>query len=331
VDDAEERRPVRVVAGGHADLDANRGSRIAATYVLAASVWIVAGGVAVDRLARRVELGLFELELVKGLAFVLVTGGFLWRALRRWSARMQRAAQVERLAAQRLLRAEEMRRTFLAGISHELRTPLTAVSGYAATLEARGEALDATRRRELATRLGASARRLEHLVLDLLEVDRLMRGLGHLRLEEADVTALVRRVVAATEVGARMVTIDGDEARAEVDVPKVERLVEHLLSNTARHTPPGTSVTVHVACAPATVRIAVADDGPGFASEVLEAALLPFAQDTAAAASPSPGIGLGLTLVAEIAALHGGAASCANQPDGGACVTVTLPRSPSPA
>jgi signal transduction histidine kinase len=318
----------RITREVRTELDAGRGHRIAVLYVLVASLWIVVGGVIVDRVARRTGAELFELELVKGLVFVFVTGAFLWRALQRWSVRMEGSARAERLAADRILRAEEMRRTFLAAISHELRTPLTAVSGYASTIEGRGDVLSDTQRHELAARLGANARRLERLVLDLLELDRLMHGLGHLRTEDAELASLARRVVAYTDVGDRHTTVEGDGARARVDVPKVERMLEHLLANVVRHTPADVSITVRVRGDDDAVHLEVADDGPGIAPELLDSIFDPFAQDGAVVASASPGIGIGLALVAEFAALHGGGVAAANRDCGGARFTVTLPRNP---
>lgn len=315
------------------DLDPGRVRRVVGVYLAAAVVWILVSGALVDDVAARLGVTPGQLEVTKGLLFVVVTAGVLHQSLRHWAVRLQSAARTEQEAAARMRHADDMRATFLTGISHELRTPLTAIVGYSETLERRAPALSRVQLTHIAQRLVVNSNRLETLVLDLIEVDRLLQGLGHLQPAAVEITALARRV--AADHG-ELATVVGSPVEAAVDIAKLERLLEHLLDNARRHTPVGTRVTVEVVTVEVAgddhrLRIVVTDDGPGLPPEILGDLFEPFVQDPVAAARPSPGLGIGLTLVAQYARLHGGTASAENRVAGGARFTVELPRTPRPA
>src|SRR6266540_4024014 len=120
-------------------------------------------------------------------------------------------------------RVDDMKKTFLLAVSHELRTPLAAVLGIAITLD--------------------------HQLADLLDLDRLDRPTVTAERVRVDLGELVGQIV--NEAGPEL--LDGRPVKLEtrplplwVDAPKVERIVENLLANAARHTPPGTPVWVRV-------------------------------------------------------------------------------------
>jgi signal transduction histidine kinase len=112
----------------------------------------------------------------------------------------------------------------------------------------------------------------------------------------------------------------------QVDAAKVERIVENLLANTARHAPAEAAVWVSVVptADPAGVTIEVADEGSGVPEELRETIFEPFRQGPDAPPH-SPGVGVGLTLVRRFAELHGGRAWVQERPGGGASFRVWLP------
>jgi signal transduction histidine kinase len=113
----------------------------------------------------------------------------------------------------------------------------------------------------------------------------------------------------------------------EADPAKVERIVENLLANAARHTGPETGIWVRVWAEPEGAVIAVEDDGPGVPAELQHAIFEPFRQGPTA--SPhSPGTGIGLSLVAMFTELHGGRAWVQDREGGGASFRVFLPYRP---
>ena len=238
--------------------------------------------------------------------------------------KVARALAVERDAVRRLQAVDEMKNTFLQAVSHDLRTPLAAILGLAVTLERGKFALEGEDPRDLAGRIATNARKLDRMVTDLLDLDRLSRGIVEPKLHPADVTELVRRVVADSDLleGGR-VSVEGDAIVANVDASKVERIVENLLANASRHTPEDTRVVVRVLPAEGGVTIVVDDDGPGIPPEMRREVFEPFRQGPDAP-DHAPGVGIGLALVARFAELMGGRAWVQESPSGGASFRVYL-------
>ncbi len=244
---------------------------------------------------------------------------------RRAEERLEDALEVEREAAQRLRSLDEMKNTFLQAVSHDLRTPLAAILGLAVTLERAEINLPPEETRDLARRIATNARKLDRMVTDLLDLDRLARGIVAPKLHPIDVGALVTRVVEDSDLMALgRVTLDASEVVVSVDAAKVERIVENLLANTVRHTPAGTPVWVRVAPEGEGVLIVVEDQGSGVPEEIRETIFEPFRQGPDAP-EHSPGVGVGLTLVRRFAELHGGRAWVQGREGGGASFRIFLP------
>ena len=117
-----------------------------------------------------------------------------------------------------------------------------------------------------------------------------------------------------------------EAVEANVDAPKVERIVDNLLANAFRHTPAGAEVRVRVASGDGGAVISVDDRGPGIGPDEREAIFEIFRRGSAGIAS-GRGTGVGLALVAQFAALHGGRAWVEDNPGGGASFRVFLPSS----
>jgi len=216
--------------------------------------------------------------------------------------------------------AETLRESILSTVSHELRTPLTSILGFALTLRERSATIDEDLRRELVDQVVRQATRLERLLTDLLDVDRLRHGLVRLVREPTDLGMLVRRVAAAT--GAE-IAVDAEPVVAEVDPPKLERMVENLIVNAVKHTPPGTEIAVAVAVSGEDVVLRVDDRGPGISPADRRAIFELFARG--GDANGSPGTGIGLALVSQFARLHGGRAWVEEREGGGASFRILLP------
>ncbi len=238
---------------------------------------------------------------------------------------LERALEVEREAAIRLRALDQMKDTFLQAVSHDLRTPLAAILGLAITLERGDVGLEPEETRELAGRIEHNARRLERLVTNLLDLDRLGRGVLTPAFEPTDVGDLVRRMVAETDPSLRdQVAVTTESVVVPVDPPKVERIVENLLVNAVRHTPSGTSVHVSVMASADGAMILVEDEGDGVPDELRERIFEEFSQGTDVP-QPSPGVGVGLTLVRRFAEMHHGRAWVEEREGGGASFRVFLP------
>jgi PAS domain S-box-containing protein len=229
-------------------------------------------------------------------------------------------------AEQRLLALDRLKNTLLHTLSHDLKEPLTAILGAASTLERLDDELDKETRADLLHTLVGRTRGMNSLLTDLLDLDRLDRGILEPRRFPVDLDGLIRELVERTDaLGGRGIEIVSSRCIANVDATKVERMVENLLTNAVRHTPKGARIWVRTCCEPDGATIAVEDDGPGVPDEVKESIFEPFRRgpDTS-----QPGSGIGLSLVARFAELHGGRAWVQDREGGGASFRIFLPTGP---
>src|SRR6185436_13522080 len=144
------------------------------------------------------------------------------QALRRSERKYSEAFRREREAAQRLRALDEMKNTFLQAVSHDLRTPLAAILGLAVTLERDDIEMEAGEARDLAGRIAKNARKLDRLVADLLDMDRLAQGIVSPKLEYLDVGDVVRRTVDDSEaIDRERLTTDIRRVLIPIDASKV--------------------------------------------------------------------------------------------------------------
>jgi PAS domain S-box-containing protein len=239
---------------------------------------------------------------------------------------LERALLLEQDASEQLRRADEIKNTFLQAVSHDLRSPLTAVLGSALTLEREDElGLPPEDRRDLLHGIVGKTKKLVAIVSDLLDMERLSGGHLEPNRSTEDVGKLVARVVAESDVLAgRPVHVDTEPVRLPVDTLMVERIVENLLANAAKHTPADTTVWVRVRSRPDGAVISVEDNGPGIAADRHDQIFAAFERG-AEGSTNVPGVGLGLSLVLRFAELHGGRAWLEDRSGGGASFRVFLP------
>jgi two-component system sensor histidine kinase MprB len=229
-------------------------------------------------------------------------------------------AMLARLEGSRAELDESVRaqRQLVADASHELRTPVTSLRTNIEVLLAGGE-LDEEDRRRLLADVVEQSEELSALVGDLIELARGDEPYGDaddVRLDRVVEECLVRarRNAPSVRFEAQLdpVIVDGVPER-------LERAVNNLLDNAARHSPPDGTVEVTVDRSGVRVR----DHGTGVEPEDL-----PYVFDRffrGASSRGSQGSGLGLAIVRQVAEQHGGHALADNAPDGGAVFTIELP------
>lgn len=224
------------------------------------------------------------------------------------------------------IRAEELGRVkteLLSRVSHQLRTRLTSIIGFSHTV--RRADLSPERVEQYLGRIAANADQLQHMLADLLDLDRTDRRALQPLLEPTDVRALVTEVVAGLELSRRRPTqLTADPIVCRVDASQVGRILENVLSNVLRYTPPDTPVWIHTYSDADTLVLRVDDAGPGIPPDVRAAGFEPFASSELG--DPNPGLGVGLALVHRFAALHGGSVSIGDRAGGGATVEIRIPR-----
>src|SRR6266545_2943070 len=235
------------------------------------------------------------------------------------------ALEREQAGAEHQAAVDEMKTISLQAVSHDLRSPLTTILGIALTLERGGAGgLPADEVADLLHRLSTNARKLDGLLGDLLDLDRLARGTLTPHRQPIDLGGLVRRVVQDAGVNDEHAVVVPAAVHLAVDAPKVEQIMKKLVVNAARHTAAGTTIWVGVQPQDGGVLLLVEDEGPGVPAQLRERIFQPFHKGRNIA-DHAPGSGIGLALVAQFASLHGGRAWVQDRPGGGASFRVFLP------
>jgi two-component system OmpR family sensor kinase len=221
-------------------------------------------------------------------------------------------------------------RAFLASVGHELKTPLTTVQGYTEAL-LDGTVEDPEERRSSLERIHRETLRLARLVQDLLDLARLGRGQFAVALVDADVGAVLRE--AAADAGDRAADrgvpvqqhLEG-RLQAHVDPGRLRQVLDNLLDNAARSSPPGRPVTLAARALPdGWVEAAVVDEGPGIAPEDLPRAFERGYLWSRYRRTRTVGSGLGLAIVKALCDAMGVAVRAERAAGGGTAFRLLLP------
>jgi two-component system, OmpR family, sensor histidine kinase MprB len=242
----------------------------------------------------------------------------------------ERADEIARLARSfnAMLAALEAsvgrQRQLVADASHELRTPLTSLRTNIEVL-ALPAGLPEEERARLLTDVVGQLEELSGLVGDLVELAREQepeQAVEDVRFDQLVAEAVQR---ARRRPGAPLLATELEPCLVRGVPARLDRAVANLLDNAAKWSPPGVEVTVRLHDGELTVR----DRGPGIAEGDLPHVFERFYR--APAARGLPGSGLGLAIVRQVAELHGGEATAAAAPGGGALLRLALPAEPLPA
>jgi signal transduction histidine kinase len=263
------------------------------------------------------------------LAFtlVIVTGGILELRVLLGQRDALLAEEQERL--RRLEELGRMRDDFTAIVAHELSSPVSAVSALAEVLAI--EDLAPEQRRGMADALQAEARMLHTLVADVKAVTAIERDDFHVHLRPVSIQDVIADVVtfASTLSDCRIeVEIDEGTGFVRADPDRIGQVLRNLLSNACKHTPPETRVVIRTRLNHGTVRVEVADDGPGIAAEDRERIFEKFARGHDRERKRIRGRGLGLYISRRIVQLHGSDLQVESEPGQGACFAFDLEVTP---
>jgi K+-sensing histidine kinase KdpD len=232
-----------------------------------------------------------------------------------------------RFAADRagiLAESERLHQTLFDTMSHEMMTPLAVFRSAVEQLST----ADAGKRAHLINELQIAIRRLDGLVGNLLNHNRLESGVLKPILDWCDVHDLV--AAARRSLGSRIgdhpltIEIPPDFPIFRADAALMEQAIAQLLLNAALHTPATTAIRVSTAVGgdPGRILITVADGGPGVPSEVRGTI---FEKFTRGHSARKGGLGLGLSIVHGFMRAQGGAVALDSPAAGGACFTLSLP------
>jgi signal transduction histidine kinase len=239
------------------------------------------------------------------------------------------AAGLAAVAVRQLRREHELvrlRTDFTSSVSHELRTPLTQILLFAETLEL-GRAGGEDGRRQALGIIVQEARRLAHLVENVLQFSRAERRLLRIRPETVALAPLLREILErfaplAGSAAVRLRTELDESIVARVHPDSLHQIVLNLLDNAVKHGGTG-PIVLRSGLEHGWVRLLVDDHGPGVAPGDRERIWRPFIR-VGGDGAPA-GSGLGLAVVRELVMSHGGRCRVEESPGGGARVVVELP------
>ncbi|HSP33334.1 MAG TPA: ATP-binding protein, partial [Thermoanaerobaculia bacterium] len=223
-------------------------------------------------------------------------------------------------------RAQQMKKDFLDDFSHEVRTPLAGLKSAAESFDGR---LTAEQERELRAIMLRQLHRIERLVTDLAELNRIETG--GLVLERHDIDLLELATDASEEfrrrVGGQQVTFNvrGESALVNADPARMQQILTNLLDNATKHGGSSGEVLVEVANDGSDAVLRVSDRGAGIPPEHIDRIFERFYRVDRSRSVP--GAGLGLAIAKHLVLLHGGTIRAWNRPGGGATFEVRLPRS----
>jgi signal transduction histidine kinase len=307
---------VAVLASGWVMFHMGADVKILAVAAGSATAAIVAGLL----LARSLAKPLRELSTAAGS---IAAGDLSARAPTAGSGEFRALATSFNTMAASVEQLFDARREFVSWASHDLRTPLASLR---ALIEAAEDGLvDPS---EYLPTLRAQAITLTQLVDDLFELARIDAGVLTLELRRTDVGALVSAtlLMLGPEAATRRVRLASSVmpgTTVTVAPEKIERVLANLIANALRHTPADGSVAVRVEELRHEVCIHVEDSGSGFDAEVSGRMFDRFWRGDRARSGG--GAGLGLAIAQGLVVAHGGRIWAENRPQGGACVSFSLP------
>jgi signal transduction histidine kinase len=238
--------------------------------------------------------------------------------------RRVRLLEFEREAKEKAEAAVRVRDETLGIVSHDLRNPLTKIALSADLL------IDSPpgQQRELIATIQTSARQMDRLIQDLLDVARLEAGRFAVDKHYIDPEPLVvhacesNRPIAERKSQKIQCHIEGSLPQICADRDRLMQVFSNLIGNAMKFAPE--RGTIHVEARPVSggVEFRVSDSGPGLPEADLKQLFRPYYQ---AKKTAHMGAGLGLAIVRGIVEAHGGTVSAGNAPGGGAMFTFTIP------
>jgi signal transduction histidine kinase len=223
--------------------------------------------------------------------------------------------------------AHREREELVSAVSHELKQPVSIIFGTAELL-AQPNA-DPEKMRGLALTIHDETARLNRLLNDLLDLQRIGSGALRCQFEALDLRQVVQE--ALQTLGGRPTRhafhLDVPESLPAVrgDRVRLRQVLANLISNAVKYSPAGNDVWIAAERQRSMIRVSVSDEGMGIPAAALSEVFAPFYRAEAAEQASVPGHGLGLAIAKSIVELHGGQIDVSSTPGKGSTFFFTLP------
>jgi two-component system sensor histidine kinase GlrK len=229
----------------------------------------------------------------------------------------------------RLAELEAEKNRFLRHLSHELKTPLTALREGAELLNDQVGGPLAPPQRQVVSIMRDNSVKLQRLIEDLLDYQRALHAAASLLPRPVALDGVIREVMRGHELAVQAkrqsLALELERLNVEADAEKLRSILDNVLGNAVKFTPPGGSIAVTSRADGADAVIDVVDSGPGVPPEERESIFQSFFRGRAPAGGRVEGTGLGLAIAREFAEAHGGRISVITRANGGH-FRIVLPR-----
>jgi len=269
------------------------------------------------------------------IAFMFILGLIFETGRARALSQMQEALAKLAESNEQLVHLNKEKNEFLQIAAHDLKNPLTVILG-SATLA--GNLKDQNQVSKLLSNITGAATRMRELITDLLDVDAIEQGRFTSKIEPCDLSVMVARSVENNQYAATKKAINlrvgvSQGLWAKADPAATLQILDNLISNALKFSPPSTTVHVHTLPETNYILVAVRDEGPGISEADQRKMFQKFTRLSARPTGGESSTGLGLAIVKRLAEAMSGTVQCHSAPGAGATFTLRLPvcSSPPPA
>jgi PAS domain S-box-containing protein len=228
--------------------------------------------------------------------------------VRETSDQLAEALESQRSANVNLEKLDRTKTEFLSIVSHEFRTALTGIQGFSELIRDGG--LEADEVRAYGGYIFNDADRINRLIGDMLDLDRMESGRMSMRAGDVDINEVLTEAMARAGSAATAVEFKADlDPRLPIVVGDRDRLIQvvsNLVNNAIKYSPDGGTVTLSTRSEGGYALVSVTDTGLGIPPDEMGHVFERFRRVRSGAAQSIPGTGLGLTIVKQIVEMHGG-------------------------
>ncbi len=237
------------------------------------------------------------------------------------------ALRREREASERLRQVDRLRADFLSTVSHELRTPLTTITGFADMLAGDWGAYAEDQKQDFMQRIARAGARLDDLISDLLDFTRLEAGQFKFAVEPLELATLVDDALRRAQPVLENHIVEVETPRELVvlaDPVAVGRVIDNLLTNAAKFSPAGSTISLRAQRVGAEISLAVTDQGIGMPADEFDRIFERFYR-VGGQTNRRPGTGIGLAIVKEFIEAQRGRVEINSTVGEGTTFTIVLP------
>ncbi|HET9782752.1 MAG TPA: ATP-binding protein [Candidatus Dormibacteraeota bacterium] len=254
-------------------------------------------------------------------------------AVRETSDKLAEALEAQRAAIANLEKHDQTKSEFLSIVSHEFRTALTGIQGFSELIRDGG--LEPDEVRAYGGYIFNDADRVNRLIGDMLDLDRMESGRMTMRATDVDINDILMESIARASSSTVTVEFKSDlDPRLPIvagDRDRLIQVVSNLVNNAVKYSPEGGTVTLTSRVEGRYALISITDTGIGIPADEIAHVFERFRRVRSGAAQSIPGTGLGLTIVKQIVEMHGGKIWVESAVGHGSSFHFTIPLAPEGA